>query len=113
MQKLVRPVGLGNTIDRFRRLLTGVSLDCECKETLDGVLDRFTSLEQRRRQRSGLQQARRHRDMIASQLGFLAELDEITEGESDRSVFEEIAVLFDEIAASAVDAARLIRETKS
>ena len=41
MQKPVHVTESGDTIDRFRRVLTGVPLDCECRTTLDGVLDRF------------------------------------------------------------------------
>jgi hypothetical protein len=113
MRKPVQTTEAGGSIDRFRRVLTDVSLDCECRTKLDGVFDRFTAFERRRRLRSGLQQARHHRDTIASQLSFLAELDEITEGEDDRTVFEEIALLFDEIAAVAVNAAAAIREAES
>ena len=103
----------GDAVDRFRRVLTGISLDCECRATLDGALDRFSAFERRRQLRDGVQQARRQRDMIASQLHFLAELDEVTEREVDRTVFEEIALLFDEIGVLAADAARAIRETQS
>lgn len=113
MRKPVHIAESSDTVDRFRRVLTDVSLDCECRTTLDSVLARFSVFERRRQLRRGLQQARRHRDTIANQLGFLAELDEITEGEDDRTVFEEIALLFDEIAASAVNAAWAIRETQS
>lgn len=113
MRKPVQIAGAGGSIDRFRRVLTDVSLDCECRTKLDDVFDRFTAFERRRRLRSGLQQARGHRDRIASQLSFLAELDEITEGEDDRTVFEEIALLFDEIAAVAIDAAETIRKAQS
>jgi hypothetical protein len=77
------------------------------------VFDRFTAFERRRRLRSGLQQARCQRDAIANQLSFLAELDEITESEDDRTVFEEMALLFDEIAAVAGNAAGAIRKAQS
>ena len=113
MQKPVHVTESADTIDRFRRVLTGVSLDCECRITLDGVLDRFSAFERRRQLRDGLQQARCQRDMIASRLRFLAELDEITEREVDRTVFEEMALLFDEVSASAAQAARAVRETQS
>lgn len=39
----------------------------------------------------------------------LAQLDEITDRESDQTVFEETALLFDEISASAANAAIVIR----
>lgn len=100
-------------VHRIRRVLSSVQLDCECRTTLDGALDRFSDLEYRRRLRNGLRQARQQREWIKTQLSFLAELDEITEHEDDHSVFEEMAALFDEIGASAKSAAQTIRETKS
>ena len=113
MRKPIQMAEPSGAIDRFRRVLTDVSLDCECRTTLDSAFDRFTTFERRRRLRSGLQQARGHRDTIAGQLSFLAELDEITESEDDRTVFEEIALLFDEIAAVAANAAEAIRKAQS
>jgi hypothetical protein len=112
MPKPVHVTEFSDAVDRFHRVLTGISLDCECRTTLDGALDRFFAFERRRQLRDGLQLARRQRDMIASQLRFLAELDEITEREADRTVFEEMAQLFDEISASAAMSARAIRETR-
>ncbi len=113
MRESVEVTELGDTVDRFRRVLTGVALDCKCRAALDGVLDRFSAFERRRLLRDGLRQARFQRDKIASQLRLLAELDEINEREADRSVFEELALLFDEIGVSAAKAARSIRETQS
>lgn len=113
MRKPVHVTEFGDAVNRLRRVLTGVSLDCECRTTLDGALDRFSTFERRRQLRDGIQQARLQRDMIAGQLRFLADLDEITEREADRTVFEEMALLFDEISASATAAARAIRETQS
>jgi hypothetical protein len=96
-------------LHRLRRVLSLLHLDCECRETLDGALDRFSGLESRRQLKTALAQARRHRDWISAQLGFLADLDDITEQESDDSVFEEMAMLFDEISTAATRAAKAIR----
>jgi hypothetical protein len=100
----------GDLVSRLRRDLSAIEIDCACRTTLDSALDRFSAHEQRRRLHRGLDDARRHRDWIAAQLAFLAELDEITERESDGTVFEEMALLFDEIGAAAGAAALAIRE---
>lgn len=100
-------------VHRLRRVLSSVHLDCECRTTLDGALERFSDLEFRRRFRSVLRQARRQRDWIAAQLYFLAELDEINGREDDPSVFEEMATLFDEIRMSAANAAQAMREAQA
>ncbi len=113
MPNLAQATESGDLVFRLRRVLTDVQLDCQCRTTLDKALDRFSVLEHRRRLRNGLRQARLQRDWIANQLRFLAELDEITERETDHTVFEEMAVLFDEIRASAASAAQVIRETGS
>jgi hypothetical protein len=95
------PADAGDLVSRLRRDLSMVEIDCACRTTLDSALNRFSALEHRRRLLAALADARRHRDWIAAQLGFLAELDDITECESDSTVFEEMALLFDEIAAAA------------
>jgi hypothetical protein len=97
-------------VSRLRRDLSAVQLDCDCRTRLHSALDRFSVFEERRRLRTGLQHARRQRDWIAAQLAFLAELDEITDHETDRTVFEEMALLFDEIGIAAGEAALAIRE---
>ena len=98
---------------RLRRLLSAVDLDCECRATLHGALDRFTALEYRRQMRRALAEARENKDQIIARLAFLAEIDEITEHELDRTVFAEVAALFDEIGTAAVDAAKAIRAASS
>lgn len=98
---------------RLRRVLSAVDLDCQCRTSLEGVLNRFTSLEHRRLMRKALAETREHKDQIIARLAFLAELDEITERETDRTVFEEMAILFDEIGAAAQEAARSVRSIGS
>ncbi|MDX3809529.1 hypothetical protein ACXIUS_12760 [Bosea thiooxidans] len=96
-------------IGRLRRVLRPEDLDCACRETLDGALDRFDRLERRRQARGWLTSARDHKERIAALLSFLSELDSLTEAESDRSVFEEMALLFVEIASSAEAGAASLR----
>ena len=96
-------------VSRLRRVLSAVDLDCQCRTTLDGTLDRFAALEYSRQMRRALADAREQKDQIVARLPFLAELDEITECEPDHTVFEEIALLFDEIGAAAASAAMAIR----
>jgi hypothetical protein len=51
--------------------------------------------------------------MIADQVSFLADIDEITEDETDLTVFEEMALLFDEVANQAVKAAQALRQVEA
>lgn len=98
---------------RLHRVLSSAELDCECRTKLDQALDRFSVLETRRQLRSGLKEARHRRDLIADQISYLADIDEITENESDLSVFKEMALLFDEIANQADKAADVLREMEA
>ena len=98
-----------NLIERLRHVLLFSGLDCRCRETLAVALDRFSTLERRRLSRRGLAQARDHKDRIIAILSLLSELDQVTEGEQDRSVFEEMALLFIEIANSAQAGAVTLR----
>jgi hypothetical protein len=104
------PIPGDDYISRLRRHLSAIEIDHASRTTLDGALSRLSALERRRRLQAALSDARRHRDWIAAQLGFLAELDDITERETDTTVFEEMALLFDEIVATAAVAALGIRE---
>lgn len=96
-------------IERVRHVLLFAGLDCRCRETLATALDRFATLERRRLSRRGLALARDHKDRVAAVLLLLSELDQVTEGEQDRSVFEEMALLFVEIANSAQAGAAALR----
>lgn len=98
-----------NLIERLRRTLLFSDLDCRCRDTLAAALDRFGAMERRRLSRQGLSYARDHKDRIAAILTLLSELDQMTEGEQDRSVFEEMALLFLEIASSAEAGAAVLR----
>ena len=111
MNSPARPSRRTDVASRLRRVLSSVDLDCRCRTELDEALDRFSALESRHQLRNGLREARHRRDWIVAQLSFLAEIDEITDRESDPTVFIEMALLFDEIASQAVEAARLLRDT--
>lgn len=111
MSALLNPTASKDLIIRLQRILAAAQLNCQCRAALDGALERFSALESHRTLKSALAEARHQREWIAAQLAFLAELDEITELETDDSVFEEVAALFDEIAASAKSAAQVIRNT--
>jgi hypothetical protein len=98
-----------NLIERLQRTLLFSDLDCHCRDTLAVALDRFSVLERRRLSRQGLSYARDHKDRIVAILTLLSELGQMTEGEQDRSVFEEMALFFLEIAGSAQAGAAMLR----
>jgi hypothetical protein len=85
-------------VNRLRNVLKRVELDCDCRRSLCDALDRFATLEQRRKARGRLMQARDQKDRILAMLAFLSELDQISDSEADHGVFEEMALLFVEIA---------------
>lgn len=90
---------------RIRTLIEGVDLDCECRARLNDALARFATLEHRRMLRQHLVRARQHREKIEAILGFLQEVDELVATEPDRSVYKELALLFEEVAVIAKDGA--------
>ena len=92
-------------VRRIMTLIAGVDLDCECRARLDDALTRFTALEHRRVLRQHLIRARQHRERIEAILDFLQEVDELVANEPDRSVYTELALLFDEVAAIAEEGA--------
>lgn len=96
-------------IGRLRHVLLPEELGCQCCERLAGALERFSLLERRRLSRRRLACARDHKERIVALLSFLSELDQVTEAESDRTVFDEMALLFTEIARSAEAAAAALR----
>jgi hypothetical protein len=106
-----RPEGenAGALMTRLQAVLAHTDLDCECKEIVRQAIDRFASLEQRRLARQGMASARDHKERIAAILALLQELNQITEIEPDRTVFTEMAMLFEDIAASAESAANSLR----
>jgi len=98
---------------RLRRVLAKVEAETGPPGRFEGALARFTSLERRRMRRKALADAREYKDLIIARLVFLAELDEVTDSERDLTVFEEIALQFEEIGAAATGAAVSIRSLLS
>jgi len=92
-------------IRRIRNVIDSVELDCECRARLNEALGRFSALEQQRNMRQHLVLARQHRERIRAILDFLQEVDDLMISESDRSVYVELALLFEEVAAIAVEGA--------
>ncbi len=97
-------------ITRFKAVLTRADLDCRCRDLLGNALERFSDLEEKRLSRRSLTMARDHKERIAAIMTLLSELNQITENERDRTVFVEMALLFDEIEHSAGIAAAALRE---
>ncbi len=100
-----RPAG-DTTFRRLSAVIRDVELDCDCRARLDEALARFATLEEGRTARAHLADARRQRERIEAILAFLKDLDELVATEADRSVFAEIALLFDDIAAAAAEGSR-------
>lgn len=94
-----------SVIRRLRHVLQHVELNRERQEGLADVLDRFAELEERRLWRRQLAEARDCRGRIAGMVTRLAELDDLTEGERDRTVFKELELLFLAVADDAAEAA--------
>jgi len=92
-------------IRRIRTVIDSVELDCECRARLNEALGRFSALERQRTMRQHLVLARQHRERIRAILDFLQEVDDLMISESDRSVYVELALLFEEVAAIAVEGA--------
>lgn len=100
-------------VSRVRRIIGEVELDCRCKVTLDDALDRYAVLELARQRGSALRGARGARATIGALVDLLAELDEVSDVESDRSVFGEFALMFESIAEEATAAAAGMRRLEA
>jgi hypothetical protein len=97
-------------VRRLATLMKEVQLDCACHARLDEALARFAALEERREASRHLASARLQRDRIAAVLFFLQDLDELVATENDRSVYLDIALLFDDIATTAKTGADSVRQ---
>lgn len=95
-------------VKRMQTVFTRSNMDGHCREMLRSAVDRFLALEARRLSKTLLTRGRKER--IAAILMLLSELDQLTEDESDRSVFEELALLFDEISRTAVAGSAALRD---
>lgn len=96
-------------IQRMQRLIDCAGLDSGCRQKIAGMLTRFADLERCRAHRASLATARDCRNRISSLLNFLNELDEAGEFDDDCGVFLELALLFDDIGASAKSGALALR----
>ncbi|TGQ72932.1 MULTISPECIES: hypothetical protein [unclassified Mesorhizobium] len=97
-------------VGRLANLIKGAQLDCECRFKLDETLARFAALEIRRTAREHLANARSQRERIEAILFFLQDLDEMGAAERDRSVYMDLALLFDDIASTAKEGAFSMRQ---
>ncbi len=88
-------------LTRVRAVVGSLDLDCSCRGKLDAALQRFESLEARRQIRGLILDARHQAERIAALLELVGELDTVTSDERDLSVFEEIALLFEDIKIAA------------
>jgi len=95
---------------RMRSVLNGANMDGQCLEMLRSAFDRFLDLEARRLSKRLLNGVRDRKLRIAALLSLLADLDQITETETDHTVFVEMALLFEEISLTATAAAESLRE---
>lgn len=97
-------------VARLTAAIREARLDCGCKSRLDETLARFAMLERRRTARGHLLNARHHREKIEAILFFLNDLDELEPTEQDHGVYEDIALLFDDIAGIAREGACSMRQ---
>ena len=88
----------GHLTQRIRNLIGTVALDCDCRQRVNDALQRFAAQERHRHDRQCLLDARQHRASIAALVDLLGELEDVTWQEGDRSVFAELAHIFDDIA---------------
>jgi hypothetical protein len=88
-------------LTRVRAVVGALDLDCRCRGKVDAALERFESLEMRRQLRGLILDARHQAERIAALLELVGELDTLTTDEADLSVFDEIALLFEDIKAAA------------
>ncbi|MDQ2634739.1 MAG: hypothetical protein M3Y43_01770 [Pseudomonadota bacterium] len=104
------PEGQEAVIERLRRSLSAVALDCGCRDVADDLLDRARAEEDLMRRADGLADARKMRDAIVVVLALLGEMDELTPDEPDRSVFREMADLFQDVTEFATHGAKAARQ---
>lgn len=111
MKPVLHEVDIGNdqgsrltpshVLTRVRAVVSALDLDCRCRGKLDAALERFETLEIRRQLRGAILDARHQAERIAALLELVGELDTVTMDETDLSVFEEIALLFEDIKVAA------------
>jgi hypothetical protein len=89
-------------LTRVRAVMDTLDLDCRCRGKLDAALERFEALESRRQLRGLILDARHQTERIGALLELVGELDTVSTDEADLSVFQEIALLFEDIKAAAM-----------
>jgi hypothetical protein len=97
-------------VERMRTVIHGTQMDGHCRDMLTAAFDRFLSLEKRRLSKRLLTRVRGQRERIAAIITLMSELDHLDETETDRTVFAEMALLFDEIGLTAVAGSAALRE---
>lgn len=97
-------------VGRLANVIKAAQLDCGCRARLDETLARFAALETRRAAREHLTNARSQRERIEAILFFLQDLDEMGAAERDRSVYLDVALLFDDIVNTAKEGAFSMRQ---
>ena len=88
-------------VARIRSLIASAALDCDCRAKVGDALQRFVDQEEQRLDRRHLMEARQHRAAVAALVDLLSDLEEVSWSEGDRSVFQELALLFADIALQA------------
>jgi len=89
-------------LTRIRAVVGMLDLDCRCRAKLDAALERFEALENRRQVRVLILDSRHQAERIGALLELFGELDTLSTDEADLSVFQEIALLFEDIKAAAM-----------
>lgn len=86
-----------SVVTRLRRAIAEAELACDCRQAAEAALDRADTENDLLRRAEGLADARRMRDAIVLVLALLGDLDELLPDEPDRSAFEAIADLFQDV----------------
>ncbi len=113
IEENVYPGSAMEVVARLAAVIKEARLECECRLKLDETLERFAALERKRLARGHLSDARHRRERIEAILFFLKDLDELEATEQDRSVYVDIALLFDDIAVNAREGALAMRQLSS
>ena len=92
------PNGRETVVERLRRGLSEANLDCGCRDAANEMLDQVDGEAELVRRADALVDARKMRDAIVLVLALLGELDALMPDEPDRSAFDEIAGLFQDVA---------------
>lgn len=103
----------GDLALRLAAVVKDVELDCGCRARLDAALQRFAAIEEQRAANQHLAEGREQRDRIRAVLSLLADLDDLYATESDHSVYQDLALLFEDIAASAHAGAEAMRQVSA